>query len=228
VINLEKVAGLCALADSINAWRRYGFRFDPDSGTAMAYDGSQHVIEMCTNPNDKRSSKKYWEHILFEMVGSEWQGEGPILGYTPKEKEEKFDIGYNFNVGNKWPLEAWPMELWKALEKRLSGKRTISWQEGQHSIEDYIDWINSVDLLVTNDSLGLHIAHALGKKIIALFGPTISTEIFIKDGVKLLPEGEYDCLPCLSSVCLTGRNCMYDISVDTVYDNIEKLFNKKD
>ena len=50
VINLEKVAGLCALADSITAWRRYGFRFDPESGTAKAYDGSQHVIEMCVNP----------------------------------------------------------------------------------------------------------------------------------------------------------------------------------
>ncbi len=227
VINLEKVAGLCALADSINAWRRYGFRFDPDSGTAKAYDGSQHVIEMCINPDDKISSNKYWEHILFEMVGSEWQGELPILGYQPKEKEEKFNIGFNFNVGNKWPVKAWPTEYWKALEEKLSGKHTVSWQEGQNSIEDYIDWINSVDLLVTNDSLGLHIAHALDKKIVSLFGPTISTEVYLKSGVKLLPEKEYDCLPCLSTECIMERSCMYDISVETVYANIEKLFKEK-
>src|SRR5688500_11299562 len=28
VINFEKVPGVCALADSVRAWRRYGFRFD--------------------------------------------------------------------------------------------------------------------------------------------------------------------------------------------------------
>ncbi|MEE9542411.1 MAG: glycosyltransferase family 9 protein, partial [Thermodesulfobacteriota bacterium] len=40
VVNLEKVAGVCAFADSLNAWRRFGFRFDPEAGIAMAYDGS--------------------------------------------------------------------------------------------------------------------------------------------------------------------------------------------
>src|SRR5580698_3150439 len=40
VINLEKVPGLCALADSVNAWRRYGFRLDVNSGEAEAYDRS--------------------------------------------------------------------------------------------------------------------------------------------------------------------------------------------
>ena len=30
LINLEKVPGLCAFSDSLKAWRRYGFRFDPE------------------------------------------------------------------------------------------------------------------------------------------------------------------------------------------------------
>ena len=47
VINLEKVPGVCAFSDSINAWRRYGFRFDPENGVAFAYDGSQHELEIC-------------------------------------------------------------------------------------------------------------------------------------------------------------------------------------
>ena len=34
VINLEKVPGLCAFSDTVNAWRRYGFRFDPEHGVA--------------------------------------------------------------------------------------------------------------------------------------------------------------------------------------------------
>jgi heptosyltransferase-2 len=94
------------------------------------------------------------------------------------------------------------------------------------SIEEYIEWINSVRLLVTNDSLGLHIAHALGKKIVALFGPTISNEVYIKDGVKLLPETEYDCLPCLSTRCVKGTTCLYDIKPVTVLKTIEGLLEE--
>ena len=226
IINLEKVAGICAFADSLNAWRRYGFRFDPDSGTAKAYDGSHHVLEMCMNEKEKLSNKKYWEDFLFEMVGGKWNGEIPVIGYKPESKEV-FDIGFNFNVGDKWPIKAWPMEYWKELEAIIGGKYTISWQQGLKSIEEYIEWVNSCSLLVTNDSLGLHIAHALDKRIVALFGPTLSNEVFVKRGVKLLPEKEYDCLPCLSTVCMKERPCMYEIKPATVFAEIEKLLAER-
>ncbi|HEY4706285.1 MAG TPA: glycosyltransferase family 9 protein [Thermodesulfobacteriota bacterium] len=221
VINLEKVAGICAFADSLNAWRRYGFRFDPDAGEAKAYDGSQHVLELCMNEKEKLSNKKYWEDFLFEMVGSKWQGEIPIIGYKPSSKVE-FDIGFNFNVGDKWPVKAWPLEYWKELERLIGSKYTISWQQGLKSIEEYIEWINSCRLIVTNDSLGLHIAHALDKKIVALFGPTLSSEVYVKNGVKLLPEADHDCMPCMSTVCRRDRPCMFEISPKAVLKNVEK------
>ncbi|CAG1066240.1 heptosyltransferase II [uncultured bacterium] len=222
VINLEKVAGICAFADSLTAWRRYGFRFDPEAGEAKAYDGSQHVLEMCINEKEKLSNKKYWEDFLFEMVGGKWQGEIPVIGYKPSS-EVIHDIGFNFNVGEKWPIKAWPMEYWKELETLIRSKYSVSWQQGLKSIEEYIEWVNSCRLLVTNDSLGLHIAHALDKKIVALFGPTLSSEVYVKHGVKLLPEKDYDCLPCLSTVCLKERPCMYEIKPATVLGHIEKL-----
>jgi heptosyltransferase-2 len=226
VINLEKVAGICAFADSLTAWRRYGFRFDPDAGEAKAYDGSQHVLEMCINEKEKLSNKKYWEDFLFEMVGGKWQGEIPVIGYKPSS-EVIHDIGFNFNVGEKWPIKAWPMEYWKELEILIRSRYSVSWQQGLKSIEEYIEWVNSCRLLVTNDSLGLHIAHALDKKIVALFGPTLSSEVYVKHGVKLLPEKEYDCLPCLSTVCLKERPCMYEIKPATVLGQIEKLLAER-
>lgn len=221
VINLEKVAGVCALADSLSAWRRYGFRFDPETGAASPYDGSQRALELCSSHEDKVASSKYWEEILFEIAGSKWQGEIPVIGYKPGSKQS-FDLGFNHKVGEKWPIKAWPMEHWKELERLAAGRFTVSWQEGLDSIEDYIDWINSVRLLVTNDSLGLHIAHTLGKNIVALFGPTLSKEVYIKDGVKLLPEPKPDCLPCLSTRCVRGsRSCLYDIKPSRVFEAIE-------
>ncbi len=225
VINLEKVAGICAFADSLTAWRRYGFRFDPDTGTALAYDGSEHVLELCLSQKDKLSSGKYWEDLLFEMVGGKWNGEVPVIGYKPSSKEV-YDIGFNHNVGEKWPVKAWPPEYWKDLERLIKGRFTVSWQQGLKSIEEYIEWINSCRLLVTNDSLGLHIAHALNKKIVSLFGPTLSTEVYVNHGVKLLPEADYDCMPCLSTVCVRERPCMYEIKPERVLAEIEKLLSE--
>lgn len=224
VINLEKVAGVCALADSLSAWRRYGFRFDPETGEAEAYDGSQHVMKLCLSQEDKASNTKLYEELLFGMVGKRWEGEMPILGYKPKS-EEIHDIGFNHNVGEKWPTKAWPPEYWKELEGLIGGKHIVSWQEGTGSIEEYIEWINACRLIVTNDSLGLHIAHALNKKIIALFGPTVSGEVYVKDGVKLLPEGDFSCLPCMDNKCIKGKTCMYSISPERVLAEIERLMS---
>ena len=112
VINLEKVPGLCAFSDTVHAWRRYGFRFDPEKGLALAYDGSQHVLEICMDVEHKKKVKKYWEEILYEMVGEKWQGETCILGYKPKSNII-YDVGFNYDIGKKWPNKAWPMEYWK-------------------------------------------------------------------------------------------------------------------
>lgn len=222
VINLEKVPGLCAFSDSINAWRRYGFRFDPENGVALAYDGSQHVLEICMDIENKKKAKRYWEEILFEMVGAKWQGEGCVLGYKP-QSNVMHDVGFNYDVGKKWPNKAWPMEYWKEVERLIGNKYTVSWQQGLKNIEEYFEWINSCNVLVTNDSLGLHIASALNKKIIALFGPTLASEIYVPNGIKLLPRIDYQCIPCLSPRCTQSKPCMHYIEPKVVYDTIMKV-----
>lgn len=225
VINLEKVPGICAFSDTVTAWRRYGFRFDPNTGTALPYDGAQKVIDISFDKNTKKRNKKYWEEIVFEMIGLRWEGERLILGYKPRGSV-LYDIGFNHAVGEKWPNKAWPMDYWKRLECMLGDKYTISWQKGLKHLEEYIEWINSCRMLVTNDSLGLHIAEALGKKIVALFGPTLESEVFVRTGRKLLPESDYDCIPCLDSSCFQEVPCMHLITPERVYDIIESVLKE--
>ncbi len=226
LINLEKVPGLCAFSDSLKAWRRYGFRFDPENGAALAYDGSQHVLEICMDVEYKKKTRRYWEEILYEMVGAKWQGESCVLGYKPKS-DVVYDIGFNYDVGTKWPTKAWPMEYWKELEKLIGNKYTISWQQGLKNLEEYFEWINSCQVIVTNDSLGLHIANTLNKKIIALFGPTLASEIYIPNGITILPQTNYNCIPCLSPKCIQSKSCMNYIEPKVVYDTIESVIKDK-
>ena len=226
VINLEKVPGLCALADQITAWRRYGFRLDIKTGEADAYDGTHNALYLCRNEDEKKNHNRYWQEHLFEMVGATWNREEYILSYE-FDGEEAFDIGFNYHVGNKWPLKAWPIENWKELERLIGDKYTVSWQQGLNDMEEYFQWISSCRLLVTNDSFGMHIAIALKKKLVCLFGPTHPNENFLYGfGTHLYPE-EFDCteFPCHVDRCINFEdNCMSLIEPADVLKAIERMF----
>nr|MBC8414069.1 glycosyltransferase family 9 protein [bacterium] len=178
LVNLEKIPGVCALSDMIDAWMKYGFRFESVDGTYHAYEKGLNFIEYIKNKQKGKKSRHYWQQVLIEMVGVKWRGQGYILGYKPLN-EEKYDIGFNFNVGKKWATKAMDIKKWRELEERLQKKGySVSWQEGLKDLNEYMDWINSCKLFLTQDSLGLHIALALKKKIVGLFGPTDPQEVY--------------------------------------------------
>lgn len=223
IINLEKVPGLCALADSITAWRRYGFRFDENKGEAEAYDRCECIFSMCKDASLKRVHKDSWQESLLEVIGAKWEGQEYILGYQPKSKEI-YDVGLNWAVGTKWPNKAWPRENWERLKALLEGKYSYSMQQGLENLSQYMDWINSCRLLVTNDSLGLHIALALRKKVVVLYGPTNPNETyFYGRGEVVYPQVDYSCIPCLSSKCTQEKACMEFIQPEEVKKRVDKL-----
>ncbi len=223
VINLEKVPGICALADSVSAWRRYGFRFDEARGEAQPYDGCEQVFSLSRDPALKKAHAQPWQEALLQIVGARWEGQEYVLGYRP-QTAERWDVGLNWAVGSKWPNKAWPRSRWEELEGLLRGRYTCSQQQGMGDLHEYMDWIHSCRLLVTNDSLGLHIALALRKKVVVLYGPTNPNETHFYDRAEVVyPEAGYDCIPCLSALCSNDRSCMASIRAETVMSRIEKL-----
>jgi heptosyltransferase-2 len=231
VINLEKVPGICALADRIKAWKKYGFRFDTKTGKAEAYDKAFEVLAVSSNPASKKENQRTAQELLFEMVGAKWNQEEYILGYKPKTKE-KYDVVLNTIVGQKWPNKAWPVDNWDKLEKMLiNDGLTVSRQDKQPreiltNLDDYIDWINSSKIIVSNDSLGLHLGIALGKRVIGLFGPTPHQEVyFYGRGEAILPSPIPTCLPCFEGKCQKERFCLENILPERAYEKIKSFFN---
>lgn len=223
VINFEKEPGICAVADRVPAWRRFGFRLDPTSHRAMAYDHSDEALSFTTNPMAKRQKGKSWSAVLYEMLGAHYDGQPLILGYRPAGAL-CHDVGLNHLIGRKFPLKRWPEARWQALDQRLcAADLKVSWQQGTNDIEDYIDWIGSCRTLVTNDSLGLHIALALGKPVAALFGPTVAEEVDGPGLIRITPPLDWNCIPCLESECPHPQPCMEHISVDAVEAAVGQL-----
>ena len=159
------------------------------------------------------------------MVGAQWKMEEYVIGYKPTSKE-KNDIGFNYLVGNKWPLKGWPMEYWKKLEKQIGPKYSVSWQRGRDNMEEYFEWIKSCRVLVTNDSFGMHIAIALKKKFVAIFGPTHCQENCLYDrGVAFYPKDfSCDLFPCRVDKCAHFKNgCTTTTSPAMIYEAVEGM-----
>lgn len=228
LINLEKIPGLSALADMIDAWTKYGFRFEGINGGYHAYERGLNFIDYIEEKKRTKKAKDFWQKVLIEMIGVTWKEQPYILAYEPK-MTERFDIGFNFDVGSKWPTKAMSMEKWKMLAKELSGYGySISWQQGLKDLCEYMDWINSCRLLISNDSLGVHIALALQKKVMVLFGPTDPNEVYLYGNGEIInSKKECEHMPCYSSECLIDKKCMDSISLEEIVEKARNVLEKE-
>ncbi len=222
VINLEKINGICALTDMINAWEKVGFRFNSETGNFDTYSKSMNAKVYIESKNENNgSNRQYWQKIILEMIGLEWHDQEYSLGYQPESNEE-YPVGFNYLVGYKWPHKAMPINKWKELEILLQKEGVgVSWQQGENDLHEYMNWINSCRVIVTNDSLGMHIALALKKRVIALFSSTGPDEVYMYNrGVSIVPQTPYDCIPCYLKECFQPKLCVDFFDVQLIYNAI--------
>ena len=219
VINLEKVPGICSLVNRINAWSKYGFRFDEEIGMAEAYERAHEALALATLEDSKRLNDKCWAEVIFGILGAIWKGENYILGYKPKSKVQH-DLGFNVHVGKLLPNKAWPVEHWKQLEALVQGRFTCSHQQHLNNLTGYMDWINSCRMLITNDSLGLYLGIAMGKKVLGLFGPTLASEQSPSENLRILvsPAAPKGLLAFSQDVA--DDSCMRALPPQMVFDAI--------
>lgn len=205
VVNLEKSPGLCALAEQVKGYLKYGFRLSQWSGKAEAYQHTQKVLEICYNQGVRDKNQKYWQEHLARVVDRRWSMKDKYI-LTPKDVEKKHDVGINWMVGKKWPEKAWELARWGELAKALeSTSKSVSMQQVL-ALEEYMEWIASCRSLVTCDSLGMHLAIAYNIPVIALFGPTSPSDVYFYDKGKAIQA-------------VDGK--MKNISVQQVLDTIQ-------
>lgn len=97
---------------------------------------------------------------------------------------------------------------------------------GKTSLDEVTAVLSLVDLVVTNDTGPAHIAAALGRPTLVIFGPTnpLTTRPFA-------PEAEVlrhppDCAPCMLRDCPIDHRCMTAITVDEVFERSQALLKR--
>ena len=158
--------------------------------------------------------------------------------FTKRWPEERFaEVGIRFARGQKakvilfgGPEDVQRGSIITDLIRRATGDEAVIDFSGQLTLLETAAVMQYCDVIVTNDSGLMHIAAAMQKKLVAIFGSTVKELGFFPvsaDCIVIEREGLY-CRPCSHigrSSCPEGHfRCMKEIEVGEVIDGMERLF----
>jgi heptosyltransferase-2 len=156
-------------------------------------------------------------------------------------------IGMNTGAGGRWRFKSWGEDQTAELARRLhddlgaavlilggpaererndrivaaAARPTVVQAPTNLELLEFAAFIGLCNVLLTSDSLALHLATALGKPTIAFFGPTSGAEIDLYDlGEKVITPLECRC--CYLKTCDIRPHCMQSIGVDRLFEAVRR------
>jgi len=155
-------------------------------------------------------------------------------------------VGLNTGAGGRWPLKQWREDGYIELIERLHDEHGVqivllggaaerermeriraaaevpTFDGGSsNTLRHFAALVGQCDVLVTGDTLAMHLGLALRRRVVVNFGPTSSSEIELFGlGEKVVPQME--CLACYKNSCDFVPNCMDLISVEQMLAAIER------
>ena len=199
-------------------------------GTATYQDWMADILGLAGRPH----------RYVFELTDAERARGRAHLESIGLDMERPV-IGLNTGAGGRWPLKQWREEGYlelvarlgrddgevqflllggpgeRARNERLKSAATVRLHDPgcDNPPRHFAGLLSHCDVVVTGDTLAMHLALALKKRTVILFGPTSAAEIDLYGlGEKVVPKME--CLSCYKNSCDFVPNCMDLISTDMV------------
>jgi heptosyltransferase-2 len=160
--------------------------------------------------------------------------------------DQPLKIGMNTGASGRWQFKQWTIEGFEKLIKLLLERTSTSillyggppekerneYLSKLHptrvvntgtdnSLRKFFALVTLSDVFLTGDTLALHVATALKKKVIAFFGPTSAAEIDSYNGQIVKVQANLDCLVCYKPRCDFNPNCMNSITPEQIFSIIK-------
>lgn len=104
--------------------------------------------------------------------------------------------------------------------QRISYGLDVINSDTESGLRDGLVSVAACDVVVTGDSLGMHMAISQSKQVVAWFGPTCEQEIDLYDrGFKILSQSP--CSPCWKRTCEKSIMCYDQVSLKELMDAIK-------
>mgnify|MGYP002128764990 FL=1 len=201
---------------------------------ALAYEPNTELPKPYPRPAlqiDPASREQALQHFGLEL-------DRPVLALCP---------GAEFGEAKRWPSEhyaavadahirqGWQVWLFgskkdHAVAEQIRGRLIPGLREeatnlcGDTSLAQAIDLLSCADAVVSNDSGLMHVASALNRPLVAVYGSTSpGFTPPLADRVETLQLG-LDCSPCFDRTCRFGHyNCLRDLMPAQVNAALERL-----
>ncbi len=181
VISLDDDLRCARLASSLKTKRLFGAYFS-EGKVAYTTDANEWFdMGLSSRLGKDKADELKWENrfsyqdILFRMLGYRFTGEEYHIP-AAKVPDANGAIGIERRAGARWPTKVW--NRYEALADAVAenGDEVVFFEE-RPTIADYMNDIAKVSMFVGGDTLGMHIALALGMPVVALFTCTSAAEI---------------------------------------------------
>ena len=95
---------------------------------------------------------------------------------------------------------------------------------GQVSLPEMVEWIRLGELMITNDTGPMHVAAALGKPVVALFGPTEPRRTGPYGQLQNVLQLQLPCVPCLKDYCRYEKplECLRALAPNAVIARVQQ------
>ena len=175
-----------------------------------------------------------------------WLPERPQIAAAVQSKWPDGTSWIALQPGTRWPTKCWPAEYFAELVRQLAVQfpdtrfAILGTAEdrplgemisrgaperclnlcGQTKLLEMVEWLRRCELMVTNDTGPMHVAAALGKPLVALFGPTEPRRTGPYGHLENVLRIDLPCSPCLKSHCVYEKpnECLKAISPAMVFE----------
>ncbi|CAN5645023.1 hypothetical protein BH10BAC5_BH10BAC5_22620 [soil metagenome] len=249
VINLDKDKEAISLINDIDAEKKLGFIMK-DGVCYPADDRANEKYLTGLFDNISLQNEKTYLQEIFEICGYVFKGEKYILS-PDRLFDKSWDIdskkkvvGLNTGCGERWTSRLWNDENWIELINQLTGNgyevvllggrgedeknsmlrgKTSAKYFGYYDLKTFINLMNKCDLVVSQVTMGMHIALGLGKKLV-LLNNIFNKNEFELYGLGKIVEPEKKCICFFRPVCINPEyKCMEFIKPDTIFNSVNEL-----
>ncbi len=229
VYNFEVDEPATLIANFVKAKKKYGYYFDKDGKTNYFNESAKYYFDRANSDFVNRNNERTYQEMMFDIAELDFNEEEYVLKLSDEEKKygERFKfkkkvLGLNIGSSKRWQAKKWSQKKIEEfvnkvkkdydvillggydeqLDKRkLAKKLGVKENDSENSLREFFSVIDRCDVLVTGDTMAMHVGIALKKKVIGLFFCTPANEVYDYGLLKkvksdLLEEyfywGEYD------------------------------------
>lgn len=252
VIDLQSLARSGVVAWLANGGLTIGLD-DPREGARGLYDiivprasPSTHAVDWYLDVLKPLNIPVHWNFT--------WLPERPRVAQAVREKWQPPAARWiALQPGARWPNKRWPVEHFaqvvaqlasafpetqfallgseadRALGEAIAPAARLRCRNlaGCTSLPEMVEWIRLCEVMLSNDTGPMHVAAALGRPVVALFGPTDPHRTGPYGGQHQVIRHALPCAPCMNDSCHHAKplECLRAISPGAVAARVAQLLD---